>query len=325
MRIEVKADRALIDFYDFIRIENGSFELNQKVHQLNCNQKPHTLHGGPTGYSFRVFTKERQWKHGNDEESVTYQLIDEDGHEGFPGRLLVQITYTLNGQDDTLSMEYRVRPDGLPAERHPTIVNLTNHTYFNLSGGLEKTIYNHQLHLPAVTGLLEMDKTLIPTGRILSVKDPKWQSNFDFSKPREIKDAIQGLETGYDHCYLVQDLSEPAQPNTESHLHSQPPVRHVATLFAPITGIQMQVHTTEPAFQLYSGYWVGPATPDSKPAKPQSQPESFLLDRYSGICVETQRPANAINRPEWKQWVILGDDEEAVYFQRTEFRFRVQQ
>ncbi len=171
------------------RIAKGAFELEGTKYQLAINLEPNTLHGGIKG-----FDKHKWDLKGKTENSITLQLISKDGDEHFPGTLKVSITYTVT-DDNELQLEY----SGELLENKDTIINLTNHSYFNLNGCTneeEVKILNHKVNMMA-THYLEVDKTLIPTGKILSTKEFPLM---DFSdKEQTLADRIPVKIDGYDH------------------------------------------------------------------------------------------------------------------------------
>jgi len=211
------------------RIAHGKFSLEGKEYVLAQNLAPHHLHGGVKGFSHAVWSAEEiETEEG---VGIRFTHVSPDGDEGYPGNLQVEVTYMLR-DDDTLSFEYHAVTD------QPTILNLTQHTYFNLHGSNE-SILDHLLTIHA-DHFLPVDETMIPTGEIRSVDG----STFDFrtfkSVGRDIgvDDLQLAIGHGYDHCWVFNNPSEDLQL--------------AATLYDPSSGRRMDVYTTEPGMQLYT-------------------------------------------------------------------------
>ncbi|MFJ8884154.1 aldose epimerase family protein [Streptomyces sp. NPDC102402] len=193
------------------RIAGGAFVLDGRTHRVTRNEGPNTLHGGERGFDKRVWDAEEVTG------GVRLSLVSEDGEEGFPGRLAVSVTYTLD-EDGALRIAYRATTDA------PTVVNLTNHTYWNLAGADSGSALGHELRL-AAGWITPGDGESIPTGEILPVDGTR----FDF---REAKPVGPGYDTNY---VLEETGGEPA-----------------AELYDPSSGRLLTVRTTEPGLQLYT-------------------------------------------------------------------------
>lgn len=245
------------------RIARGRFVLDGVAHQLDVNDGPNHLHGGFHGYNCRVWNVD-----GMSDSAVALSLVDPDGSCGYPGRLTARVTYRLC-HDHALHIYYVADTDA------PTIVNLTQHTYFNLSGGRSPTIDDHLLKIDA-DHYLPVDDELIPTGKEKEVKG----TAFDFRSGRRIGD------TTYDHTFILRN------PTGE--------LRMVARLTDPLSGRAMDVLTTEPGMQFYSGH---------------------LYDRpRAGLCLETQHYPNSPNEPFFPSTVLRPG---ARYTSTTVYRFGV--
>lgn len=208
------------------RIAKGRFALNGKTYQLTINNGPNTLHGGTNGFQSKSWQATQP-----DEHTVVFTYLSKAGEEGFPGNLNAKVTYSLS-DDNELRMEYEATTDS------PTVVNLTNHAFFNLNGEGSGTILKHVLEINA-NKYMPVDSTLIPTGKIVPVKG----TPFDFTKPTAIGARInadnQQLKygKGYDHNYVLNGTG----------------MKKAATISGDQSGIVMEITTEEPGLQFYSG------------------------------------------------------------------------
>lgn len=211
------------------RIAKGKFSLDGKQYTLFTNNGQNTLHGGKKGYQYVVWDAKQP-----NEYTVEFHYISKDMEEGFPGNLAVKVTYTLT-DDNELKMDYEATTD------KPTVVNLTNHAFFNLNGEGSGKILGHKLQIYA-DGYTPVDSTLIPTGKIEKVAG----TPFDFSKPFTIGARIDDKNEqltygkGYDHNFVLNKTKGMG-------------MFHAATVKGDKSGIVMDVYTTEPGLQFYSG------------------------------------------------------------------------
>lgn len=211
------------------RIAKGKFSLDGKQYTLFTNNGQNTLHGGKKGYQYVVWDAKQPNEH-----TVEFHYISKDMEEGFPGNLAVKVTYTLT-DDNELKMDYEATTD------KPTVVNLTNHAFFNLNGEGSGKILGHKLQIYA-DGYTPVDSTLIPTGKIEKVAG----TPFDFSKPFTIGARIDDKNEqltygkGYDHNFVLNKTKGMG-------------MFHAATVKGDKSGIVMDVYTTEPGLQFYSG------------------------------------------------------------------------
>lgn len=269
------------------RIEKGQFQLNGKTYNLARNNIGNHLHGGLKGFD-KVFWEIEEYE-GNDSTGLVLRYTSPDGEEGYPGTLDIVVRYILT-RDNALVIEY------VANTHEPTIVNLTNHTYFNLSG--ETSILDHELMIRA-DEFLPVDSTLIPTGEMRSVGG----TPFDFREGKVVGDDIAEdnvqltLGGGFDHCWVLAHSDR-----DEMEL--------AARLSDPVSGIEMDVYTTEPGIQFYSGNFLDGTLNGKK---------GVIYHQRSGLCLETQHFPNSPNQPEFPS-VTLKPGEE--YHSKTKFRFK---
>lgn len=268
------------------RIAEGKFRLEGKEYTLAQNDGENHLHGGTKGFDKVVWRAFEQIQ--KDEVSLKLIYLSKDMEEGYPGNLSVEVLYTLT-QDNTLKINYKAVTD------QTTILNLTQHSYFNLSG--TNSILDHELMLNA-DAYLPVDETLIPTGEIVNVA----KTPFDFTKPkkigREINDEDLQLKRGlgYDHCWVLNE------PNIG--------LRLAAVLSDPKSGRQMEVFTDQPGIQFYSGNFLDGTNP-------KKNSDEYYPYR-SGLCLETQHYPNAPNEASFPT-VVLNPQE--VFTSQTQFKF----
>ena len=271
------------------RIAKGRFALDGKPYSLATNNGPNALHGGPTGFHTRLWTP--KVVNGPDGEALELTYVSKDGEEGYPGTLTAKVVYSLRA-DGGLVIDYTATTDA------PTVVNLTNHAYFNLAGEGEGTILGHELQLES-DAFTPVDATLIPTGALA----PLDGTPFDFRKPTAIGARIEAGDEqirrggGYDHNFVLRGkLGE---------------LRRVARVSEPKSGRVLEVYTTEPGIQFYSGNFLdGSLT--GKSGKPYV--------KRSGLCLEAQHYPDSPNRPEWPSVVLRPGQ---TYRQMTVYRVTV--
>ncbi len=262
------------------RIANGKFLLNGKEYDVGCNENPYShLHGGYSGFDKKVWDAEIK----GDKLTITY--VSPDGEEGYPGKLTTQVTFSWS-DDNELWIEYEASSD------KDTIINLTNHSYFNLSGG-ERDILSHELTL-ASSGFTPVDAHLIPTGEILPVKD----TPFDFTSPKRIGERIGSDHPqmltghGYDHNFVIDGEG----------------MRFFARIFDEESGRVLEVYSDQPAAQIYSSNFLGDLN-----GKKQ-------YHARFGVCVETQNYPDAINHENFPSCVLKAGEK---YNTATKFSFSV--
>lgn len=233
------------------RIARGRFTLDGTEYRLPVNDGENSLHGGVRGFDKRVWRVESAGP-----AELLLSLVSPDGEEGYPGELTASVRYVLDG--DTLRLEYRATTDA------PTVVNLTNHSYFNLAGGGD--VRGHVVTMEA-DRYLPVDEGKIPTGELAPVAG----TPFDFTVPSRVDARLGGR---YDHCYVLQGR---------------------VTVTDPGSGRSMEVTTTEPGVQFYTGHMLGG---DGAPYGP-----------FAGLCLETQHFPDAPNRPAFPSPVLRPGEE----------------
>ncbi len=252
------------------RINQGRIVLDGDTIQLPQNNFGHCLHGGPTGWQYKVYDASQP-----NDSTVVLTLQSPDGDNNFPGNVTATVTYTLTA-DNAIDIDYKAETD------KKTIVNMTNHSYFNLSGNPDNQITGDILYINAAD-FTPVDSTYMPTGEILPVKG----TPMDFTTPKAVgQDIAVDFEqlkngNGYDHNWVLStngDINTPA-----------------ATLMSPENGIKMTVYTDEPGIQVYSGNFLD-GTITGKQGK--------VYNQRTGICLETQHYPDSPNKPEWPSVVL---------------------
>jgi len=251
------------------RIAKGKFSLDGKIYQLSVNNGPNTLHGGKQGFQYRLFSAQQRG-----DSSLVLNYTSRDGEEGFPGKLEVQVTYTLS-QNNELKLDYKAKSD------KNTVVNLTNHAFFNLNGEGSGTINKHELQIFA-DAYTPVDSTLIPMGKI----EPVTGTPFDFRKPKSIGQDLNarneqlGFGKGYDHNFVLSD---------------QASWKYAAKIKGDQSGIVMQIYTTEPGLQFYGGNFM-----QSKNKMRDGKYDDFR----TAFCLETQHFPDSPNQPAFPSVVL---------------------
>jgi aldose 1-epimerase len=253
------------------RIALGKFSLNGVDYQLQQNNGENHLHGGFKGFDKRV------WKASEDRSTLHLTYLSKDGEENYPGNLSARVSYTLF--DNQLNIEYRAMSDA------DTIVNLTNHSYFNLTGS--GTILDHELTLIA-DSFTPVTKDLIPIGEIRSVE----ATPMNFRAAKKIGSAIHqqydqlGFTGGYDHNFVLND-----------HDGS---LRSVARLYEATTGRTVEIQTTQPGMQFYSGNFLDGSLVGKN---------GVVYHKYAGLCLEPQHFPDAPNHPNFPSTVLRAGEE----------------
>jgi len=255
------------------RIARGRFSLNGIEYQLPCNNGLNHLHGGFKGFDKRV------WDVSQDGNVLQLSYFSKDGEEGYPGNLTASVDYTLI--DNALQIDYRATTD------HDTIVNLTNHSYFNLRG--HGTILDHELTLHA-DSFTPVDEELIPTGEIR----PVIGTPMDFRNGKAIGSQLAFIG-GYDHNFVLNDWDGA--------------LRLAARLYEETTGRVLEILTTEPGIQFYSGNFLDGSLVGRN---------GVAYQKYTGLCLEPQHFPDAPNHPNFPSTVLRPGEE---HKQTTVYRF----
>lgn len=269
------------------RIAKGKFALDGKEYTLAINNGPNNLHGGLKGFNAVVWDAQQK-----DEQTVVLSYLSKDGEEGFPGNLSVTVTYTLT-DDNAVDIKYEATTD------QTTILNLTNHAYFNLSGAGDPSIADHILKINSHY-YLPTDETAIPYGK----PEKTAGTPMDFSSPHEIGLHINEKTDqliwarGYDHTYVL-DKGEPSE------------YAEALSCYSPKTGIEMTIYTDQPGVQVYTGNWM---TGNFIGKNGQCYPPQ------SAVCFETQHYPDSINNPDYPSIVLKPQDR---FESKTSFRFSV--
>jgi aldose 1-epimerase len=268
------------------RIREGKFKINDSTYQLTKNEDPNTLHGGTKGFCNVV------WDARLSGNSLILTYESKDKEEGFPGNLDVEVEYKLTNKNE-LSITYKATSD------KPTIVNLTNHAYFNLGGESSGDILDHQLQVIA-DSVVVIDSCLLPTGKMRDVTG----TAFDFRRPQVIGDHIDErdeqltLAGGYDHNWVL------------NHIGNQ--LGYSAMLHHPPSGRTMELYTTEPGLQVYTGNYI------DKNLKGKS---NISFEPRSAIVLEPQQFPDAPNMENFPEVILMPGEE---YYHRTLYKFYVQ-
>jgi aldose 1-epimerase len=252
------------------RIAHGRFSLDGRMYQLDINNAPNTLHGGKDGFHTRVWGAEQP-----DSQSVRFTYTAQDGEGGFPGQLTVSVTYRIT-DDDALEMQYEWQSD------RRTIANITNHNFWNLNGEGGGPVAGHQLQIFA-SRYTPVDSTLIPVGIA-----PVQHTPFDFTVPRPIGDSLASTHVqmlhghGYDHNFVL----DKTRPDS---------FELAAIVKGDLSGIVMEIYTTEPGIQFYGGNFM----------QSKNRLKSGAMDVYrSAFCLETQHFPDAPNQRDFPSTVV---------------------
>ena len=263
------------------RIEKGTFKINGTEYHVSVNDNGNSIHGGLVGFDKKIWDSEVKG------DKLVLSIFSPDGEEGYPGNLKVCVTYSI--ENDGLKIEYEAKSD------KDTLVNLTNHSYFNLSGEGSGSCLNTVLSLDA-DKITPVDEFLIPHNEFMNVEN----TPFDFRRPKEIGHDIDKVHPiiknccGYDTNYVLNGKG----------------FHKFATAFSPITGIKMEAFTDQKGVQLYSANFLN-----------NVKGKTAMYSRRDGFCLETQNFPNAINCPDYPDSILKKGD---VYKTTTEFRFSVE-
>ncbi len=264
------------------RIAEGSLEIDGKIYSLPINNGPNHLHGGPEGFQNKI------WESRKDGDAVEFMYFSEDGEMGYPGNLKVVARYEWSEQNE-LRLTFTAQCDA------PTVVNLTNHSYFNLDGHDSGSVLDHTLKLNASL-YLPTDETLIPLGE----PDPVAGTPMDFLKPKklgqDIKEDFPALNygKGYDACWIIDG-------------YQKGQLAEAAELKAAKSGRTLKVYTTQPGVQVYTGNWLK-GCPTGK--------GGAIYDDYCAVALECQHFPDSPNNPDYPTTLLKPGEtfEEAIIF-----------
>lgn len=269
------------------RINQGRMVIDGDSIRLPQNNFGHCLHGGPAGWQYQVYDVIA----AND-STLVLEMDSPDGDNNFPGNVKATVCYTLT-PDNALDIAYSAVTD------RPTVINMTNHSYFNLAGDPSKTILNDVLQIDA-DGYTPVDSTYMTTGEILAVED----TPMDFRVPKTLGAEIGNFEfeqlrngNGYDHNWVLNTAGDVTKP--------------AAVLYSPASGIEMTLYTTEPGVQVYTGNFLD-GTVTGK--------HGIVYGQRTGVCLETQKYPDTPNKSAWPSAVLRPGEK---YESRTLFRFGV--
>lgn len=267
------------------RIGGARFSLDGTEYRLSANEGANSLHSGPKGFDLQDWTVEAR-----DAHSVTFALVSPHLDHGFPGNLHVRVRYALEA--DGLAIGFRATTD------RATVINLTHHAYFNLAGESSgTTVLDHVLQIPA-SRITPVDADLIPIGALRAVE----ATPFDFRTPKpigrdiEVADTQLKLGRGYDHNFVLDGASGK--------------IRRIATLFDPGSGRVMEVHSTEPGVQFYTGNYLADGAPGTG---------GGTYPARGGLCLEPQKFPDSPNKPDFPSARL---DPGQEYRHDMAFRFR---
>ncbi len=270
------------------RIAQGRIVLDGDTIQLPQNNFGHCLHGGPKGWQYQVYQATQL-------NATTLELtrFSPDGDENFPGNLTAKVVYTLT-EDNAIDIQYSATTD------KKTVINMTNHSYFNLSGNPATPITDHILYVNA-DNFTPVDSTYMTTGEIITVKE----TPMDFTTPKAVGVDIDKFDyiqlkngNGYDHNWVL---------NTQGDISTS-----AVKLTSPVTGIVLEVYTDEPGIQVYTGNFLDGTVKGKK---------GIVYTQRTGICLETQHYPDSPNKPQWPSVVL---EPGQTYKSQCIFKFSVE-
>lgn len=270
------------------RIAKGHLEVEGKTYQLNINNGPNALHGGPGGFQNHIWGAELI------PNGVRFTYVSKDGEENYPGNLTVTAQYSWS-EDNELTLVMEAHTDS------PTVVNLTNHAYFNLEGAESGSVLKHKLQLKA-SHYLPTDDTQIPTGELAPVEG----TPMDFRTPKEIGIDIHAdfkplkIGKGYDHCWALDQWEKGKL------------MEGAVMLAAPSSGRVLTISSTQPGVQVYTGNWLS-GSPLNRAGK--------SYEDYDGVAIELQGFPDAPNKPEFPSQELKPGDK---YTETIKFAFSVE-
>lgn len=276
------------------RIKNGQFCIGDSTIQLPQNNFGHCLHGGPTGWQYQIFDAEQI-----DSTTLKLTLVSPDGDNNFPGEVKATVTYTLTS-DNAIDIKMEAETD------QPTIVNMTNHSYFNLNGDPTQPAMDMVLYINA-DKFTPADSTFMPTGEIYEVAG----TPMDFRTAHAIQDSLRmdfeqvKFGNGFDHNWILNTYKDGKGDDTQV----------AASLYSPKTGILLEAFTNEPGMQVYTGNFQGIDGEQDKVRK-----GGVKYPQRPSVCLESQKYPNSPNHPEWPS-PFLNPGEK--YYSHLVFKFSV--
>lgn len=264
------------------RIGRGKFSIDGKPYQLPINNNGNTLHGGVSGFNRKFWAGEIL----PGDSSIKFSYLSKDGEEGFPGNCNVEVLYTLS-QNNELKIEYKATTD------KPTAVNITNHSYFNLSAGRDSTVLGHDILINA-DKYVAVNSQLIPTGELPEVKG----TAMDFTVPNKIGTDIEKVAGGYDHTFVLNKKNS-SEPELAVAVHD------------PASGRYMEVFTTEPGVQFYSGNFLDGTLTGKKGVK---------YVKHGGLALEAQHFPDSPNQPNFPNTILRPGE---TFSQTTVYKFSI--
>jgi len=252
------------------RINEGKFKLDSIEYNLPLNNGKHSLHGGgelgDLGWQYRIYKADQK-----NDSTLVLTIDSKDGDNGYPGNLTASVTFVLRS-DNALDISYSATTD------KPTIINMTNHSYFNLNGDPNTPVTDNLLKVNA-SQITPIDSTYMTDGTMMDVKG----TPFDFIEPRAVGEKIKDFSNaqvkngnGYDHNFVLDTKGDISQIAAE--------------LSSPVTGIVLDVYTNEPGIQIYSGNFLNGT---------QTGKNGIVYNQHAGICLETQHYPDSPNKPQW--------------------------
>lgn len=267
------------------RIANGHLEVDGKAYQLAINNGPNALHGGPEGFQNRI------WQARRLPDGVEFSYVSKDGEENYPGNLTLKATYTWS-EDNVLTLRMEAVTD------RKTVVNITNHSYWNLAGKDSGSVLDHEMKL-AADKWLPTDMTQIPIGELADVADTPMDFRDFKTLGRDIKADFEALKIGkgYDHCWAIRDW-EPGRM-----------VEDAVVLRDSRSGRILSIDSDQPGVQIYTGNWL-----DGSPENCDGHP----YRDYDGVAIEMQGFPDAPNKPQFPSQSLAPGE---VYLRTIRFRF----
>lgn len=253
------------------RINQGIIVIDGETIQLPQNNFGHCLHGGPKGWQYRMYEANQL-----NDSTMTLTMKSPDGDENFPGNVTAVVTYALTG-DNAIDIDYKATTD------KKTVINMTNHSYFNLSGNPANPATDHILYINA-DSITPVDDTFMTTGEMMAVAN----TPFDFNTPKTLAPDITNFENeqvkfgnGFDHNWVLKSKGDISQV--------------AAKLTSPASGITLEVYTTEPGIQVYTGNFLDGTVKGKK---------GITYNQRASVCLETQHYPDSPNKPEWPSVIL---------------------